>query len=163
MDVPCFPGDFKSEPAIDLVSGVLCVEDQEPADEEFKYSGRLTALQMETGKKLWEAPMLKTSSGDVHMSPAIAEKTVYWGGRDGILRALDVQTGREKWKSATFGEMGVHYKILSPTVAWPVVYVTTFDKLFALDAGTGEKRWAVLQWIMRTRRFSLPATRSFFF
>jgi len=71
--------------------------------------------------------------------PDVAE-TVYVGGDDKMLYAIDAVTGMKKWAFAT-GE-----RIFpSPTVAGGVVYVGSSDKkLYAIDAVTGMKNGSLL-------------------
>jgi outer membrane protein assembly factor BamB len=70
-------------------------------------------------------------------SPAVAEGTVYIGGGDHNVYALDAKTGTLRWKTRT-GNV-VH---ASPAVSGGLVYIGSWDRyLYALDGGTGEVRW----------------------
>ena len=72
----------------------------------------------------------------VEGAPALANGVVYVGSFDEHLYALDLQTGKEKWK----------YKAgpikASPAVRAGAVYVGNADGVFhCVDAAKGEKRW----------------------
>jgi outer membrane protein assembly factor BamB len=68
---------------------------------------------------------------------AYAEGTVYAGGQDGRLHALDARTGREKWSFAAGGPIRVR-----ATAADGVVYFQADDGFaYALEAADGRERW----------------------
>jgi outer membrane protein assembly factor BamB len=70
-------------------------------------------------------------------SPVIYDKTIYFGGDDGNVYAVDAETGRQVWKHATKGPVSS-----TPAVAGGIVYATSYDgKLYALNAGTGALKW----------------------
>ena len=69
-----------------------------------------------------------------------ANVTVYVGGTDGNLYALDAATGVLQWKASTGGSINS-----SPTVAGGMVYVGSEDTyIYAFDAGTGALKWKFL-------------------
>jgi outer membrane protein assembly factor BamB len=78
-------------------------------------------------------------AGDsVESTPAIAGGTVYVGSHDGRLYALDLATGKERFRYQAAGE--IHS---SPAVRDGVVYVGDEAGTFhAVDARTGARRWA---------------------
>ncbi|PZE20522.1 PQQ-binding-like beta-propeller repeat protein [Paenibacillus xerothermodurans] len=76
-------------------------------------------------------------------SPAIVRDTVFIGTRDendtkeNTVLALDLVTGREKWKFAADAQVQA-----SPAVVDGIVYASTIrGTLYALDADTGNKLW----------------------
>ena len=70
-------------------------------------------------------------------SPAVAGGVVYVGSLDNWLYALDAETGQEKWRFKTDGEV-----VSSPAIAGRVVYVGSNDgRLYALDVETGQEKW----------------------
>jgi outer membrane protein assembly factor BamB len=70
-------------------------------------------------------------------SPAVADATVYVGSGDHSVYALDLKTGRLRWRFIT-GNV-VH---ASPAVVAGVVYVGSWDRdLYALDAASGKLVW----------------------
>ena len=71
-------------------------------------------------------------------SLAIADGVVYVGSKDGRLYALDAETGQEKWRFKTDGQV-----YSSPAVAGGMVYIGSLDgRLYALDAETGQEKWS---------------------
>lgn len=94
------------------------------------------AVTPETSQQLW----LTKPSGmkDVRLTaPVAAGNLVLLAGSDGIVRALDVETGNEKWKAFTGGEIRI-----SPTV-WNVwVLVGSGDGwVYSFEAATGKLLW----------------------
>ena len=74
----------------------------------------------------------------VESSPAIAGGTVYFGSLDGHLYALDLATGKQRFRYAAGGEIKS-----SPAVRDGLVYVGDEAGTFhAVDARTGARRWA---------------------
>ena len=72
-------------------------------------------------------------------SPAVWANTVYVGGSDGNLYALDAHSGHERWRLHTGGPVAS-----SPAVSAGAVYVGSNDgKVYAADALSGRQRWAV--------------------
>jgi outer membrane protein assembly factor BamB len=72
----------------------------------------------------------------IDSAPAIADGVVYVASADKFLYALDLATGKEKWK-AQLGPMRS-----APAVHKGRVYVGDMDgKFYALDAVTGKKLW----------------------
>jgi outer membrane protein assembly factor BamB len=70
-------------------------------------------------------------------APRIEGDTVYVGSNDGTVYALDVASGKERWKYAAQEEVGT-----TPVVAGDVVLAMTLqDTLIALDARTGAWKW----------------------
>ena len=70
--------------------------------------------------------------------------TVYLGGHDGKVYALDAATGRLRWAHIT-GDM-VDW---CPAVADGTVYVGShYGKVYALNAATGRLRWVYTTGIM---------------
>ena len=81
----------------------------------------------------WKFP----THGQVISSPAIADGTAYVGSTDGILYAVDLETGAQKWKFAT------HVRITSsPSVDNGSVYFESYDgNFYALNAADGQVKW----------------------
>jgi outer membrane protein assembly factor BamB len=62
---------------------------------------------------------------------------LYFGSDDGNVYAVDVTTGRQKWKYATGGPVPA-----SPAVAGGMVYFPSYDgRFYAVDALEGRLRW----------------------
>lgn len=84
-------------------------------------------------------------------APAIDATNVYFGSDDGVMRALDQETGEEKWHFKIFGR-GAEGKTIfsSPALHNGLVYFGAYDgNFYALDAGTGKKKWIYMDadWI----------------
>ena len=99
----------------------------------------LHALDAATGTLKWHQPGIGISES----SPAVAEGLLYAGSEFNGFMAFDAQTGAVKW---TFASGLITNS--SPTVANGTVYVgasalthTNNDKLYAIDAKTGVKKW----------------------
>jgi eukaryotic-like serine/threonine-protein kinase len=70
-------------------------------------------------------------------SPAMVNRTLYFGSGDHNVYALDTHTGALRWKFTT-GNV-VH---ASPAVAKGIVYIGSWDRyLYALDAESGKMSW----------------------
>ncbi|RDB03422.1 PQQ-binding-like beta-propeller repeat protein [Runella aurantiaca] len=99
----------------------------------------LHALNATTGALKWHQPGIGISES----SPAVANGILFAGSEFNGFMAIDAQTGAIKW---TFASGWVTNS--SPTVANGVVYVgasavanSNNDKLYAVDAATGVKKW----------------------
>ncbi|SDD96820.1 PQQ-binding-like beta-propeller repeat protein [Natrinema hispanicum] len=72
-------------------------------------------------------------------SPAVVDGTVYFGSRDGNLRAIDAETGALEWRRLLVDDpIGIVFS--SPAVADGTIYIGN-SNLFALDAETGSIQW----------------------
>lgn len=98
-------------------------------------SGSLVALDAESGKQLWAAPI----TGYVtHVSPAVTGDLVLAGGGFSF-GAWDVATGEQRW-SVPLPYLGQ----ASPTVHDGLVIVSSQERWsYGLDVQTGEIRWRV--------------------
>src|SRR5215212_5846057 len=72
------------------------------------------------------------------MPPIVADGTLYTGSGDGILYALDAQTGQEVWSTGGFGQLEN-----SGAVAGDMLIIGGYDhRVRALDRHTGEVLWS---------------------
>lgn len=124
--------------------------------------GKLRAVDWATGQQLWEFPPPRTrppgvldqlrsftgaaapdaeySLGLVLGTPTAAGDTVYVGGSNHRLYALDVKTGRRRWEFQTQDKIWS-----SPAVTKDTVYIGSLDhRLYAVDTSTGARRWEFL-------------------
>ena len=84
-----------------------------------------------SGAQRWRYP----TQGAVTSSPRIADGTLYVGGQDGFLHAVDARTGERRWATDTGGP--VHS---SPAVAGGLVAVgSRSNKLLACDVRSGRR------------------------
>lgn len=95
--------------------------------------GRIQTLDPGSGKQL--ASVKKEHQAGTPL--AVRDKTIYFGGwSKGNVFAIDARDGRKKWEYDNQGACS------TPIIAENVVYVTCSDqRLYALDATTGEKLW----------------------
>jgi outer membrane protein assembly factor BamB len=78
-----------------------------------------------------------TTGGRVVSSPVSANGTIYFGGDDGNIYAVDSSSGRQVWKRTTQGPVPA-----TPAIADGTLYVPSYDgKFYALNAATGAVRW----------------------
>ena len=112
------------------------------------FDGRLYAFSLGTGKPLW---VFKTAgdtleSGEfgydrrsIQSSPSIAAGVVFVGARDGILYAIDIGTGHEKWHF----DHKISWVNATAAVEGGIVYTASSDAAFvqAVDAESGKERW----------------------
>jgi outer membrane protein assembly factor BamB len=76
--------------------------------------------------------------GGVRSSPAVVGGTVYVGGTDDSVYAIDAADGGDEWEFQTGGDV-----VSSPAVVDGTVYVgCNDDSVYAIDADTGEEEWA---------------------
>jgi outer membrane protein assembly factor BamB len=114
-----------------LSGGVLCVGTTRGVDHVY-------GVDSSNGNAQWS---LELKSSSMLGSAAIAEGIVYFvdsngGGKFGnYLRAVDIGSGKEKWKLST-----VNYGRITPAVSQGVVYFVN-GGLFALNAQSGKKLW----------------------
>lgn len=91
----------------------------------------LTAIDLETGVEKW------FFSG-TEVPPAIVGDTVYIGGNDGNLYAVDAETGQERWRLFVGANISTMVSF-----AGGYVYVGSDDQeIHAVDAETGQEVWS---------------------
>lgn len=109
--------------------------------------GIIYALDKETGKLRWS---YKTG-GRVRTTPAVNKHILYCGSFDGHMYALDKASGRLIWKFETDGTQfnsdssGWDRRSLDSSPAFSddlVVFGSRDGNVYALDANTGQKKWA---------------------
>ncbi len=98
-------------------------------DEDVK---NLTVRDALTGEQRWNRRI-----ADDEVQPAVFGGMVFVGG-DGLLRAVDLKTGRDTWQLSPNGRRGFH----RPTVLRGVLYVMDYDcGVWALQPESGKKIW----------------------
>jgi outer membrane protein assembly factor BamB len=111
--------------------------------------GSLSKLDTRKGRPVWRVqfdaggpPRLPIDQEDTQYdryASAVTENdgTLYVGGRDGALHALDAKTGHERWRFATQDII-----TSAPAVDRDTVIVASFDNhIYGVDAKTGQPRW----------------------
>lgn len=94
--------------------------------------GQIIAFDMESGTQEWEYSIGAASK----FAPLIAESKVFFGGRSGVVRALDVSDGSLLWED----DPDQHWIQTSPAYTDGVVYVGGMEgALLGYDPETGDQ------------------------
>jgi outer membrane protein assembly factor BamB len=113
------------------------------------FDGSVYAFDLETGARRWrfdtegrslESEPVGFDRRSIVSSPAVTDSSVYIGSRDGHFYAIDVRTGRPRWRVA---HDGGSWSISSPAIDGGMVYDASSDARFvhALSAATGDRTW----------------------
>jgi outer membrane protein assembly factor BamB len=115
------------------------------------------ALHRTTGREIWRAtwkghgrvPFFAARNGDwVRSTPSYDGKTLYVGGMQELLLALDGATGKELWRvdfPARYGTRVPDFGFSSsPLIDGDHLYVQASNSLIKLDKRTGESIWRTL-------------------
>jgi outer membrane protein assembly factor BamB len=99
------------------------------------HGGWFYALRQYDGGLVWRKRIpAGVSSRPLYLADSA---TVYVGGDDGVLYALDGETGKERWTYKTKGQIGG-----APVYDEGMIYFTTGEnRLYAVDAHSGAWRW----------------------
>jgi outer membrane protein assembly factor BamB len=96
------------------------------------HGGNLYAVDLKEGKTVWKA----AKKNKVATALAAYNKSVYYGGRENSLYAVDALTGEEKWVYRT------EKLCIAPVAANGVIYVACLDNtILAIDAESGQEKW----------------------
>jgi eukaryotic-like serine/threonine-protein kinase len=102
--------------------------------------GKVYALDLATGEKLWEHP---TGKSEIAAPPLAIDGGLYVGAKDGVVYALDARTGAERWTFKTGDEIGAGLNFCRSARGdrlW--ILVCSHDqKVYCLDAATGRSVW----------------------
>ncbi len=109
-------------------------------------AGRIFAVDEVSGRLRWSVrtgpplPFNTFPAGDwdfLASSPVIVGRTVVIGAPDGGVYALDLASGKRRWRAQTRGRVRA-----TPAVENGLVVVGSFDgRVYALDLATGAERW----------------------
>lgn len=102
-------------------------------------AARVSAFELSSGNRLWRVPTRPrhARSTNVGGGLGIADDTLYAVNGLGSLVALDLRSGKERWRK----ELNVPLRS-EPLIAVGRVFVTSSDdRLFALDAAGGQHLW----------------------
>ena len=116
------------------------------------------ALSRETGKILWQAswpgkgsvPPFARANGDwIRSTPSYDGQTLFVGGINEVLVALDGQTGDIRWQKnfpQTFGTQVPPFGFASsPLVLGPNLFIQAANSLVKLDKSNGRVIWRTLE------------------
>ena len=100
--------------------------------------GMVYALDMKGGHERWRRKVLDSQDyrKKLHTSASISNGIVYVGSDDHYLYALDLQTGKIKWKFEAKGPIK-----RSASIAEDIVYFSSTDTIYALEAKKGKLLW----------------------
>ncbi|UNK57419.1 outer membrane protein assembly factor BamB [Pseudoxanthomonas daejeonensis] len=99
--------------------------------------GRVTALDLQTGREIWQFRGAKDDALRLSGGPGVGEGLVVVGSLAGDVIALDASSGTERWRAKVTSEV-----IAAPLVTQGTVYVRSNDgRISAFDAANGERRW----------------------
>jgi polyvinyl alcohol dehydrogenase (cytochrome) len=93
----------------------------------------ITPASVKTLKQDWEIDGLTGVTG----TPTVADGVAYFGDWTGHERAVDVETGKEKWSTEIGGPMIVG----APTIDGDSVYASSGATLYRLNRATGKIEW----------------------
>lgn len=95
--------------------------------------GALRSLGREAGVTLW----MRTFRSPLHGALAVNQTTLFGGGSDGRVYALDKRTGKFLWVMQHWAAFASH-----PVISGSQLYIGSDDgTLFSLDQGTGKQLW----------------------
>ena len=111
----------------------------------------MTCLEAATGKVIWERELEKEYKCKAPMWGFSSHPLVYKdmllclsGGGDACLLALDLKTGKERWKALTAREPGYAPPTLCELPGHPPQLVQwTGDAIFGVNPDTGRELWAI--------------------
>lgn len=101
--------------------------------------GRITAIEVESGERLWRTDLTPEDEDDVTFSGGIAYAYGYLFISTGFAEVvvLNAESGETVWRRAMPSPMRA-----APTISDGRLFVTTFDnQLFVLDVRNGETLW----------------------
>ena len=108
--------------------------------------GRIFAVSEATGALRWSVQTGPTLPKNINpaggwdlyvSSPVVIDHTIVIGAGDGNIYALDLTTGRERWRVRTGGKVRA-----TPSVRDGVAVVGSWDgRVYAIDMASGKTRW----------------------
>ena len=108
--------------------------------------GRIFAVSEATGALRWSMRTGPSLAKNIHpagewdlyaSSPVVTGSSVLIGASDGNVYALDLTSGKERWRVKTNGKVRA-----TPSVHDGVAVVGSFDgRVYAIDVATGKTRW----------------------
>ncbi|SEQ45337.1 outer membrane protein assembly factor BamB family protein [Natrinema salaciae] len=102
-------------------------------------TGYLVALDAD-GTERWRAGT-DTDGRGIHGTPAVADGRAYIGAYDGILYAVDLESGDVDWQTKLGGSIGSSPLYHDGRIVMAVEYPDPEGSTFVVDAETGETIW----------------------
>lgn len=97
------------------------------------YKGRLTAVNADTGREIWEIDTELPFSG----GPGLSDSLVIMGTENGEIHAFQADTGTPMWIARVSSEV-----LAAPAAGDGVVVVRSIDgRVFGLDENNGRRLW----------------------
>jgi outer membrane protein assembly factor BamB len=98
-------------------------------------AGQVAAVDTASGRLIWSVPIAGSVDGEARFDRARGQ--VYLGSDDGILYAIDPQDGKIRWSYRGKGSVE-----RQPEMGAALVYfASAANRVVALDAATGTRRW----------------------
>jgi len=121
-----------------LTLGAALVASSALAQSLFRGDAARSGVQTAAGPRQFHRVAWTFTTGSrIVSSPVYVNGTIYFGGDDGNVYAVDARSGRQLWAHATGGPVPA-----SPAVVDGTVYLPSYDgKFYALNASTGAVRW----------------------
>jgi len=99
------------------------------------FDGKVYALNLETGKKIWHAK-IQVESG-ITSSPIVDNNIIYLGSNSGTIHALNSDNGESLWTLKIEGAVETTLALRKDTL-----FFGTFDQyIYAVDAKQGKVKW----------------------
>jgi outer membrane protein assembly factor BamB len=102
-------------------------------------TGRIRRLSP-GGEVQWSTTITQATRGS-HGTAAIANDTAYIGTYDGALSAIDLASGRRRWRTELGDAIGASPTYYNGTLYVAVEHAAPSGSLAAVDAASGEVRW----------------------
>jgi outer membrane protein assembly factor BamB len=131
-ELPANRGDHtaaKGSPALAPTGDLILADD----------TGRVRAISAD-GEVQWETAITQATRGS-HGTPAIANDTVYIGAYDGALSALDLETGKYRWRTELGDAIGASPTYYNGSLYVAVEHAAPSGSVVAVDAATGDVQW----------------------
>jgi outer membrane protein assembly factor BamB len=98
-------------------------------------AGQVAAVDTASGRLIWSVPVAGAVDGEARFDQARGQ--VYLGSDDGVLYAVDPQDGKVRWSYKGKGSVE-----RGPELGAALVYfASAANRVVALEAATGKKRW----------------------
>jgi outer membrane protein assembly factor BamB len=95
-------------------------------------TGYMIAWNADTGKRIW-----RVNTAPIESSPLLVKNTLYFGGWDNKVYALNAKNGRKRWTFRADDQMNTSAAYWNNTI-----YMASYaGSVYAINARTGKMRW----------------------